>query len=146
MSNLIIQKKRVYIYIERESNFNSFSQYSLYIFTFFLEFIASIASLIPTCKYTDDTGLVSKSEDVACAVCLNEFKDGEEVKVLPELMCIHFMFLVSICSYSLTRIGPASGSQRQPTITQNPTHFGCRILVNHSEQLDLVSKLPASIS
>ncbi|CAK7325668.1 unnamed protein product [Dovyalis caffra] len=47
----------------------------------------SIASLIPACKYTNDIGTVSKSEDVTCAVCLSEFKDGEEVKVLPE--CLH---------------------------------------------------------
>lgn len=48
---------------------------------------SSIAALIPTCKYTRDIGLVSKSEDVACSVCLNEFKDGEAVRVLPE--CLH---------------------------------------------------------
>lgn len=141
----MLSKKREYIHRER-ATFNSFSQYSLFIFTFYVEFIVSIASLIPTCKYTDDTGLVSKSEDVACAVCLNEFKDGEEVKVLPECAYISCFLYRYVAILSLEQSGPTSVSQRQPTISQNPTPFGCRILVNHSEQLDLVSKLPASIS
>ncbi|KAG6760233.1 hypothetical protein POTOM_036739 [Populus tomentosa] len=84
-------------------------------------------------KYTDNTGLVSKSEDVACAVCLNEFKDGEEVKVLPECACISCFLYRYVAILSLE-----SGPQHQPTISQNPTPFGCRILVNHSEQLDLI--------
>ncbi|KAJ6717871.1 RING-H2 FINGER PROTEIN ATL52-LIKE [Salix purpurea] len=75
----------------------------------------SIASLIPTCKYTDDIALVSKSEDVACAVCLNEFRDGEEVKVLPE--CLHtfhvscidmWLFSHSNCPLCRTDMGVSS--------------------------------------
>jgi hypothetical protein len=45
----------------------------------------SIASLIPTCKHTNDTGRMSKYEDVTLS--LSEFKDGEEGEVLPE--CLH---------------------------------------------------------
>lgn len=80
----------------------------------------SIASLIPTCKYTDDIALVSKSEDVACAVCLNEFRDGEEVKVLPE--CLHtfhvscidmWLFSHSNCPLCRTDMGVSSPAHHQ---------------------------------
>ncbi|KAJ6357737.1 hypothetical protein OIU78_005559 [Salix suchowensis] len=80
----------------------------------------SIASLIPTCKYTDDIALVSKSEDVACAVCLNEFRDGEEVKVLPE--CLHtfhvscidmWLFSHSNCPLCRTDMGVSSPAYHQ---------------------------------
>ncbi|KAF8402879.1 hypothetical protein HHK36_010971 [Tetracentron sinense] len=47
----------------------------------------SIRELIPSYRYTKEVGLVSSTEDVTCAVCLCEFKEGDEVRVLPE--CIH---------------------------------------------------------
>jgi hypothetical protein len=52
-------------------------------------------------------------------------------------VCTRFMLVVSICGYSLTRIalfvGPTWVSQSQPTISQSPTPFGYRVLVNYTE-------------
>lgn len=45
----------------------------------------STAHLIPAHKYQKDMGLVG--EDATCAVCLSEFEEGEELRVLPG--CMH---------------------------------------------------------
>ncbi|CAL5363625.1 unnamed protein product [Camellia sinensis] len=47
----------------------------------------SITEFIPSYKYNKDIGMVSKTQDKTCAVCLCEFMDGEPVRVLPE--CLH---------------------------------------------------------
>ncbi|KAJ0045421.1 hypothetical protein Pint_06271 [Pistacia integerrima] len=49
--------------------------------------VDSITELIPHYKFTKDIGLLSKSEDVTCAICLCEFNDGEAIRILPE--CLH---------------------------------------------------------
>ncbi|CAL5365875.1 unnamed protein product [Camellia sinensis] len=44
--------------------------------------------VLPSYNYTKDIiGLVSKTHDQTCAVCLSDFLDGEPVRVLPD--CLH---------------------------------------------------------
>ncbi|KAF8397510.1 hypothetical protein HHK36_016427 [Tetracentron sinense] len=47
----------------------------------------SMAQLMPAYKYTKEGQLLGEGEEPLCAVCLCEFKDGDEVRILPE--CIH---------------------------------------------------------
>lgn len=44
----------------------------------------SLLSRIPTCKYNADEGIVDGTE---CSVCLGEFEEGEELRILPK--CNH---------------------------------------------------------
>ncbi|KAG0557542.1 hypothetical protein KC19_11G138600 [Ceratodon purpureus] len=44
----------------------------------------SLISRIPTCKYKSEEGLVDGTE---CSVCLGEFEEGEELRILPK--CNH---------------------------------------------------------
>ncbi|CAL5322471.1 unnamed protein product [Camellia sinensis] len=44
--------------------------------------------VLPSYNYTkDNIDLVSKTHDKTCAVCLSEFLDGEQIRVLPD--CLH---------------------------------------------------------
>ena len=45
----------------------------------------SMAQLLPIFKYSKECG------EETCAVCLSEFKEGEEIRALPENACICFM-------------------------------------------------------
>ncbi|XAR72028.1 hypothetical protein NMG60_11018517 [Bertholletia excelsa] len=47
----------------------------------------SISQLIPSCKYSRDIGLASKTRDQTSVVCLCEFLEGEAIRVLPK--CSH---------------------------------------------------------
>ncbi|KAJ6357738.1 hypothetical protein OIU78_005560 [Salix suchowensis] len=46
---------------------------------------SSTAQHIPAFKFQKGTGLVGG--DGTCAICLNEFEEGEELRILPE--CLH---------------------------------------------------------
>ncbi|KAK4783353.1 hypothetical protein SAY86_007727 [Trapa natans] len=45
----------------------------------------SVSALIPSCKYSSSDR--PAAEERTCSVCLGEFKDGEDVRILPR--CLH---------------------------------------------------------
>jgi len=57
----------------------------------------SLISRIPTCKYVADEGIVDGTE---CSVCLGEFEEGEELRVLPK--CNHSFHIPCIDAWLAT--------------------------------------------
>ncbi|XP_031372553.1 RING-H2 finger protein ATL32-like [Punica granatum] len=53
---------------------------------------SSVSAVIPSCKYSGDARL--RTKDKTCSVCLAEFQDGEDMRLLPR--CSHSFHVLCI--------------------------------------------------
>lgn len=82
----------------------------------------SVINSISVCKYNRDEGLIDGTE---CSVCLGEFRDGDDVRLLPK--CSHAFHLPCIDTWlrshvncPLCRAGVVSNASNSSPVNPNP--------------------------
>ncbi|KAG9444869.1 hypothetical protein H6P81_016209 [Aristolochia fimbriata] len=90
---------------------------------------AAVVELLPACKYDKEVVETVAGEEKVCAVCLSEFNQGEDVRVLPE--CLHTfhvpcidMWLYSHSTCPLCRTAPAAILMSSKVVDGRPPDSG----------------------